>query len=79
MTGSKLWLPGTAKELLCLETDDCEPDNQLEIATVVNPAIVGWLNGTLDTGTLTDTLLEYDVDPSILDVCEDFIAFLHRS
>lgn len=76
MTGSRLWLPVTAKELLCLDTED---DNQLEIATVVNPAIVGWLNGDLDTGTLTDTLLEYDVDPSILDDCEDFIAFLHRS
>lgn len=70
-----LWIPGSAKELLAV--DLLEPgtasDDDWQDQVFINSAIVDWLNGKLDTGTLTDILLQYGIDPaSHLDAAEDY-------
>lgn len=61
-----LWIPDTAKELLAV--DLLEPatanDDDWNLQLFINQSIVDWLNGQLDTGTFTDILLQYDIDPS---------------
>lgn len=65
-----LWLPDSAKELLCVESDEVD---SIETMVLVNSSVVNWLNGKLDTGTFTDILLQYDINPSRIDECEALI------
>jgi hypothetical protein len=72
-----LWMPSntSVKDILCLEDNEAA---DLIPTLSINQSLVDWLNGKLDTGTLTDILLEYDVDPAILDDCESYVQFLLR-
>jgi hypothetical protein len=72
-----LWMPSntSVKDILCLEDNEAA---DLILTLFINQSLVDWLNGKLDTGTLTDILLEYDVDPAILDDCEVYVQFLLR-
>lgn len=72
MSASTIWLPNTAKEALCLDSSEVENIDDLLLC---NQSIVDWLNGKLDTGTLTDTLMQFDVNPEILD---DFETYVYR-
>lgn len=75
MTDSRLWLPESAKEILCLDSSEIE---DLDTLVFVNQNLVNWLNGRLDTGTLVDMLMQCEVDPCILDGFEKYINYLGR-
>lgn len=77
-----LWIPDTAKELLAVDLAEAETatDDDWQTQIFINTAIVDWLNGRLDTGTLTDILLQYGIDPANhLDAAEDYIFKLHAT
>lgn len=76
MADSLLWLPESAKEFVCLDSSEIE---DLDIQVFINTNLVNWLNGKLDTGTLVDMLLQYDIDPSILDEFEKYIKYIGKS
>lgn len=67
-----LWLPETAKELICIDSEDLDSDD-IELQAFINQATVDWLNGKLDTGTLTDIYLQYGIDPSRIDDAERLV------
>ena len=73
MADSLLWLPESAKELVCLDSFDIE---DIDIQVFINQNLVNWLNGKLDTGTLVDMLMQYDIDPSILDEYEKYVKYI---
>jgi hypothetical protein len=73
MADSLLWLPESAKELVCLDSFDIE---DLDTQVFINTNLVNWLNGKLDTGTLVDMLMQYDINPSILDDYEKYVKYL---
>ena len=73
MADSLLWLPESAKELVCLDSFDIE---NLDIQVFINTNLVNWLNGKLDTGTLVDMLMQYGINPSILDDYEKYVRYL---
>lgn len=75
MSAPTIWLPSTAKEALCLDSDSIE---DIDIQLFINQSIVDWLNGKLDTGTLTDILMQYDIDPNMLDNFENRLYHLLR-
>lgn len=75
MPATTIWLPNTAKEALCLGTDAVE---DIELQVFINQSIVSWLNGQLDTGTLTDIFMQYDIDPTMLDNFENRLYHLIR-
>ena len=75
MSASIIWLPETAKDALCLDTSEVENIDDLLLC---NQSIVDWLNGKLDTGTLTDILMQFEVDPKILDDFENYVYRLLR-
>lgn len=68
-----LWLPETAKELICVDSDDLGFDD-IDIEILINQAVVDWLNGKLDTGTLADIFLQYDIDPQRIDYLESRVG-----
>lgn len=70
MRNSLIWLPQSAKELICL---DSEQVHDIDTQIFINQALVNWLNGRLDTGTLTDILLQNDINPYIIDEFETHI------
>lgn len=78
MKSNLLWTPDSAKELLAVELQDAgsATDAEFDQMLFINQSIVDWLNGKLDTGTLTDTLLQYDVEPEILDRAESHLQLL---
>ena len=69
MSSNLIWLPETAKEALCIDTSVAD----IETTLIVNQSLVNWLNGKLDTGTLTDVLLQFQIDPQFLDNFESCI------
>lgn len=76
-----LWIPDTAKELLAVDLQEASTanDDDWNDQIFVNQSIINWLNGQLDTGTLTDILLHYEIDPKQhLDGAEDYIEQLIR-
>lgn len=75
MSTSTIWLPSTAKEALCLDTGSIE---DIELQVFINQSIVDWLNGKLDTGTLTDVFMQHDIDPKMLDNFENMLYHLIR-
>ncbi len=75
MADSLLWLPESAKELVCLDSLEIE---DLDLQVFINTNLVNWLNGKLDTGTLIDMLMQYDIDPSILDDYEKYVRYLGK-
>ena len=75
MADSLLWLPESAKELVCLDSFDIE---DIDIQVFINQNLVNWLNGKLDTGTLIDMLLQYGINPSILDDYEKYVKYLGK-
>lgn len=81
MAQSILWIPETAKELLAVDLQEpsTATDDDWIIATFINTAIVDWLNGQLDTGTLTDILLQHGIEPAQhLDAAENYFHSLVR-
>ena len=81
MLDNLLWTPSSVKELICLDSDEFEDYeiDDAEIEAFVNRALVDWLNGKLDTGTLTDILMQYGIDPQLIDLCEGHVETLLRS
>jgi len=75
MADSLLWLPESAKELVCLDSFDIE---DLDVQVFINTNLVNWLNGKLDTGTLVDMLMQYGINPSILDDYEKYVRYLGK-
>lgn len=75
---SILWTPDSAKELLAVSLEDAgnATEDEWQRMAFINQSIVSWLNGSLDTGTLTDILSQYDVKPETIDQCEDYVRFL---
>lgn len=73
MKNSLLWLPESAKEALCVDNSEVE---NIDTMVFVNQSIVDWLNSELDTGTLTDILMQYDVNPEKIDDLEKLLEFL---
>lgn len=70
---SILWLPDSAKEALCVDNSEVE---SIDTMVFVNQSITNWLNSELDTGTLTDILMQYDVSPERIDDLESLLEFL---
>lgn len=71
---NKLWLPESAKELMCIDADEAEEaSDPFEAMIMINQANVDWLNGKLDTGTLTDIYLHYGISPERIDQTETFV------
>lgn len=70
MKDSILWLPESAKEALAVSTEQVE---DTETMVFVNQSLVNWLNAELDTGTLTDILMQYDLEPEMIDDLEDLL------
>ena len=75
MADSSFWLPESARELVCLNSLELE---NLDIQVFISNNIVNWLNGRLDTGLLIDVLLEYNINPSILDEFEKYIKYVGK-
>lgn len=80
MSSSKLWIPNSAKELLAVDLNDASnaTEDEFQRMLFINQSITDWLNSRLDTGTLTDILSQYDVEPETLDDCEDYVHILHQ-
>lgn len=80
MNSSRLWLPDSAKELLAVDLNEADSasEEEFQVMLFINQSITDWLNGRLDTGTLTDILLQYDVKPETIDNCEDYIHVLQQ-
>lgn len=75
MKDNLLWLPDSAKELLCVDSDEVE---DIDTMLFINQSTTDWLNGELDTGTFTDILLEYDVNPNRINDAENLLEILLR-
>ena len=73
MQSSILWLPDSAKEALCVDNGEVE---NIDNMVFINQSITDWLNSKLDTGTLTDILMQYDVSPERIDNLESLLKFL---
>lgn len=73
MEKSILWLPDSAKEALCVDSEEVE---SIDTMLFINQSITNWLNSELDTGTLTDILMQYDVNPERIDDLESLLKFL---
>ena len=73
MKDSLLWLPESAKEALCVDNSEVE---DIDTMVFINQSITNWLNSELDTGTLTDILMQYDVNPEKIDDLEKLLEFL---
>lgn len=73
MKDSLLWLPESAKEALCVDNSEVE---DIDTMLFINQSITNWLNSKLDTGTLTDILMQYDVNPERIDDLEKLLEFL---
>ena len=73
MQSSILWPPDSAKEALCVDNGEVE---NIDNMVFINQSITDWLNSKLDTGTLTDILMQYDVSPERIDNLESLLKFL---
>lgn len=75
---SILWTPDSAKELLAVSLEDAAnaTEDEWQRMVFINQSIINWLSGSLDTGTLTDILSQYDVEPETIDRCEDYVQYL---
>ena len=73
MKDSLLWLPESAKEALCVDNSEVE---DIDTMVFINQSITNWLNSELDTGTLTDILMQYDVNPERINDLEKLLEFL---
>lgn len=72
MIDSLLWLPESAKE--ALSVDSVEAEDDVEAMIFINQSVVNWLGGELDTGTMTDIFLQYNIDPHRINRVENLIA-----